>query len=99
LKLLSAIFELGEFTYESLGVNHLLEVSKFALASLVRETTGRYLDRLVSNLISAALNDYDYDENRHRIWRIDNYERLQQSVPIVTGILVALNTVIASANQ
>jgi hypothetical protein len=46
LKLLSALFELGEFTYDSLGANHLLEVSKFALASLVHETTGQYLDRL-----------------------------------------------------
>jgi hypothetical protein len=94
LKFLSSMLSWGEFIYDSLGANHLLEVSKFALASLVHDATGRFLDREVSYLICVALNDYNYDENRHRVWRINNYDRLQQKVPIVTRILIALNTVV-----
>jgi hypothetical protein len=93
LELLSSMVSWGHTIYDFLGANHLLEVSKFALSSLVRETTGMYLDREVSNLISAALDDCDYDETRHRVWRADNYKRLQQNVPIVTRILIALNSV------
>jgi len=95
LELLSSMLSWGQFIYDSLGANHLLEVSKFGLASLVHETTGRFLDREVSYLVCVALDDYNYDETRHRVWRNDNYQRLQQHVPIVTHLLVALNSVAA----
>jgi hypothetical protein len=94
LKLLSSIFDWGEFIYDSLGANHLLEVSKFGLASLVRETTGKFLDRAVANLIGGALDHPRYDETGHRVWRIDNYRRLEQNMPIVTRFFVALNNVV-----
>jgi hypothetical protein len=94
LKFFSSIFNWGEWLYEFLGVNSLFEVSRFALASLVFEITGKFLDREVSNLVGASLGDYDYDENRHRVWRISNYERLQRNAPIATRLLVALNTVV-----
>jgi hypothetical protein len=92
LELLSSMLGWGHIVYDFLGANHLLEVSKFALSSLVRETTGMFLDREVSNLICAALDTGDYDESRHRVWRADNYKRLQQNVPVVTRILIALNS-------
>jgi hypothetical protein len=92
LELLCSILNWGVLLYESLGVNHFLEASKFGLASLVREKTGMFLDREVSNLISMALGNYNYDETRHRVWRIDNYERLQRNAPIVTRSLLALNS-------
>jgi hypothetical protein len=95
LELLSSMLSWGHLIYDFLGANHLLEVSKFALSSLVHEKTGRYLDREVSNLICAALDDCDYDETRHRVWRADNYKRLQQSVPVATRILVALNSAVS----
>jgi hypothetical protein len=95
LKFLASIFDWGEFIYDSLGANHLEEVSKFGLASLVYEKTGMFLDRAVGNLIWAALGRHGYDETRHRVWRIDNYERLQQNVPMVTQALTALNAVLS----
>jgi hypothetical protein len=93
LKMLSSMLSWGAFLYDSLGANHLLEVSKFGLASLVRETTGKFLDRSVANLVGAALDNHRYDETGHRVWRINNYERLQQNVPIVTRVFIALNAV------
>ena len=101
LKLLSSIFSWSEFVYDSLGANHLLEVSKFALASLVHEMTGTFLDREVGKLINAALNrpEYDYDETLYRVWRNDNYSRLQERVPIVSRIFIALNSVPKSPEE
>ena len=100
---LSSMMSLGEKVYEFLGVSSLLEVTKFALASLVHELasqihemTGKFLDREVSSLTGAALHDENYDDTRHRVWRIDNYERLQQLVPIVTRVLLALNTIFSA---
>jgi len=42
--------ELGRVSLRlaSLGANHLLEVSKFGLASLVHQSTGKFLDRIVA---------------------------------------------------
>jgi hypothetical protein len=99
LRLLSSILELGEFVYDSLGANHLQEVSKFALASLVHETSGKFLDRSVANLIAAALGHSRYDETGHRVWRINNYQRLRECVPIVTRFLFALNTVVSTSKR
>ncbi len=95
LKFLSSSLGWGEWLYEFLGANSLFEVSKFALASLVREVTGKFHDREVSTLTGAALRSADYDENRHRVWRISNYKRLQGNAPIATRILVALNIVVS----
>jgi len=94
LKMLSSMLTWGAYLYEVLGANSFLEVSKFALASLVHAITGKYLDREVSNLTGAALDDAEYDETRHRVWRITNYERLQANIPIVTRVLISLNTVL-----
>jgi hypothetical protein len=99
LRLLSSMFTWGEWLYEFLGANSLFEISRFALASLVFEVSGKFLDREVSNLVGASLRDYDYDENRHRVWRISNYERLQRNVPIATRVLVALNTVVTQSKS
>lgn len=98
LEILSSMLSWGDFLYDSLGANHLLEVSKFGLASLVRETTGKFLDSTVANLIGAALDHHRYDETGHRVWRIDNYQRLQQNAPVVTRILTALNALVSSPN-
>jgi|SRR5580704_582689 hypothetical protein len=95
LKLLSSMISWGEFLYDSLGANHLQEVSKFGLASLVHETTGNFLDGAVGKLIATALDHHQFDETGYRVWRINNYERLQQNVPIVTKVLIALNFVVS----
>jgi hypothetical protein len=95
LKFLSSSLSWGEWIYEFLGANSFYEVSRFAFASLVREVTGKFHDREVSGLTSAALRSDDYDENRHRVWRIGNYERLQGNAPIATRLLVALNIVVS----
>jgi hypothetical protein len=93
LESLAAMLSWGEKIYEFLGANSLYETSRFALASLVYETTRKYLDREVSSLIAAALYTDDYDETRHRVWRISNYKRLQAAVPIATRFLLAVNKV------
>lgn len=95
LKFLVSMQHWGEWLYEFLGANSLLEVSKFALASLVYEKTGKFLDREVSSLTGAALGNYDYDETGHRVWRIQNYKRLQQSVLFSSRFLCALNEVVS----
>lgn len=96
LKLFASILDWGEFIYDSLGANHLEEVSKFGLASLVYERTGKFLDRAVGNLVWAALGRRrGYDETRHRVWRVNNYKRLQQNVPVLTQLLIALNAVVS----
>jgi hypothetical protein len=95
LEFLSSSLSWGQFVYDSLGANHLLEVTKFGLASLVHEITGKFLDREVSYLICVALGDDGYDETRHRVWRIANYQRLQRNVPIVTRLLLALNSTVS----
>lgn len=95
LKSLSSVYGWGEWLYEFLGANSVFEVSRFALASLVHEVTGKFLDREVSGLTGAALFDDEYDETRHRVWRIDNYKRLRRSVPIATRLLIAFNTVVS----
>jgi hypothetical protein len=97
LKFLSSALGWGEWLYEFLGANSLFEVSKFALASLVREVTGKFHDREVSSLTAAALRNDEYDETRHRVWRISNYKRLQGSVSIATRLLVALNMVVSQS--
>jgi hypothetical protein len=94
LKLLSSMLSWGDFLYDSLGANHLMEVSKFGLASLVHEITGMFLDGAVANLIGAAL-DRRFDKTAHRVWRINNYERLQQNMPIMTRVLIALNVLVS----
>jgi hypothetical protein len=93
LEALSSVFTWGEWLYGFLGANSLFEVSRFALASLVHEVAGKFLDREVSSLTGAALREGDYDENRHRVWRIDNYNRLEQNVPFATRLMVAANAV------
>jgi hypothetical protein len=95
LRFLSSMLGWGEWLYEFLGANSLFEVSKFALASMVREVSGKFHDREVSSLTGAALRSADYDENRHRVWRISNYKRLEGNVPIATRLLVALNIVVS----
>jgi hypothetical protein len=95
LKFLSSTLGWGDWIYEFLGANSFFEVSRFALASLVREVTGKFHDREVSSLTGAALRIENYDENRHRVWRISNYKRLQGSVPLATRLLMALNTVVS----
>lgn len=95
LRFLSSMLGWGEWLYEFLGANSFFEVSKFAFASLVREVTGKFYDREVSSLTGAALRSADYDENRHRVWRISNYKRLQGNVPIATRLLAALNIVVS----
>jgi hypothetical protein len=93
LEMLAAMPSWGEKVYEFFGTNSLYEVSRFALASLVYEITGKYLDREVSSLTAASLRADDYDETSHRVWRITNYERLQATVPIATRLLLAVNQV------
>jgi hypothetical protein len=99
LETLAAMPSWGEKVYEFFGTNSLYEVSRFALASLVYEITGKYLDREVSSLTAAALHADDYDETRHRVWRITNYERLQATVPIATRLLLAVNKVASPLNR
>jgi hypothetical protein len=93
LEMWAAMPSWGEKVYEFFGTSSLYEVSRFALASLVYDTTGKYLDREVSSLTAAALHADDYDETRHRVWRVSNYKRLQATVPIATRLLIAVNKV------
>ncbi len=95
LKFLSSFFVMGDKIYEFLGVNSLLELSKFGLASLVHASGGNYLDREVSALTGAALQKPDYDETGHRVWRIRNFPRLQRSVPFLTKVCIAFNNVLS----
>lgn len=97
LKLLSSMWHWGEWLHEFLGGNSFFEVSRFALASLVCEVSEHFLDSEVSCLISAAIDDADYDENRHRVWRINNSERLRENTQMATCLLLALNQVFSQS--
>lgn len=97
LKLLSSMWHWGEWLHEFLGGNSFFEVSRFALASLVCEVSEHFLDSEVSCLISAAIDDADYDENRHRVWRINNSERLRENTQMATCLLLALNEVFSQS--
>jgi len=99
LKTLSYVVNVGEWLCSFLGANSLLELSKFALASLVHETTKKFHDREVSNIIGAALWNYDFDETAHRVWRNSNYSRLFKDAHIATRILLALNKVVLRSKQ
>jgi hypothetical protein len=91
LKFLSSVLSWGEWLSGFLGGNSFLEVSRFAFANFVYEATGHFLDREVSRLTGTALSDEGYDETRHRVWRINNRERLREDTQIATRLLVALN--------
>ena len=67
----------GETIYEFIDANSIVEVTKYALAGLVRSKTGKFHDREVSALTGAALQKFDYDETAHRVWRIRTYDRLE----------------------
>jgi len=94
LRLLSSMFSWGEWLHDFFGANSFFELSRSALAGLVSEKTGHFLDRVVSNLTGAALQDYEYDETRHRVWRITNRDRLQENTKIAVRLLSAINEVI-----
>jgi len=97
LNMFASGFLVIEKVYEFLGTRSILEASKFALASLVKTTSARYLDREVSALTGAALQKEDYDETSHRVWRIRNYQRLHETCPFVTTVVIALNQVLSQA--
>jgi hypothetical protein len=80
---------------EVVGSNSFLELTKFALAGLVKRVTNRYHDREVSALTGAALRNSDYDETAHRVWRIRNYSRLEATCPFAPLALQAVNFVLS----
>jgi hypothetical protein len=84
----------GETIYEFIGANSIVEVTKYALAGLVKNKTGKFHDREVSALTGAALQKYDYDETAHRVWRIRTYKRLEKSFPIAPRFLHAFDDVL-----
>jgi hypothetical protein len=78
---------------ELLGSNSFLGLAKYAFAGLVKRVTNKYHDREVSALTGAALLKSDYDETTHRVWRIQNYPRLEATCPIAPNALQSLNSV------
>jgi hypothetical protein len=85
----------GEMIYEFIGANSIVEVTKYALAGLVKSKTGKFHDREVSALTGAALQKFDYDETAHRVWRIRTYKRLDKSFPIAPRFLHAFDDVLS----
>jgi hypothetical protein len=85
----------GETIYEFIGANSIVEVTKYALAGLVKSKTGKFHDREVSALTGAALQKFDYDETAHRVWRIRTYVRLEKSFPIAPRLLHAFDDVLS----
>lgn len=85
----------GETIYEFIGANSIVEVTKYALAGLVKNKTGKFHDREVSALTGAALQKFDYDETAHRVWRIRTYGRLEQSFPIAPRFLHAFDNALS----
>jgi hypothetical protein len=88
----------GETAYEFIGANSLVEVTKYALAGLVKNKTGKFHDREVSALTGAALQKFDYDETAHRVWRIRNYGRLEKSFPIAPRFLHAFDNALSQGS-
>lgn len=87
----SSMLVWGEAIYGFVGANSLLEVVKYALAGLVKNRTGKFHDREVSALTGAALQEYAYDETRHRVWRIRTHRRLEESFPLAPKLLHAFD--------
>ena len=91
----SAMLTWGEVIYAFMGASSIVEVAKYALAGLVRRTTGKFHDREVSALTGAALQRFEYDETAHRVWRIRAYQRLEKSFPVAPLFFQALNDVLS----
>ena len=87
----------GETVYESIGTNSLSDVARYALAGVTKRVTGKFLDREVSALTGAALGDYDYDETRHRVWRIRTFQKFERQLGIVPTLLQAFNQVLSES--
>jgi hypothetical protein len=91
----AAMLVWGETIYEFIGANSIVEVTKYALAGLVKSKTGKFHDREVSALTGAALLNFDYDETAHRVWRIRTYKRLEKSFPIAPRFLHAFDNTLS----
>jgi hypothetical protein len=80
-----------------LGANSAQEMSKYALAAVVKRVTGEFRDREVSAITGAALERDDYDETTHRVWRIRHLERLEEETASnLPTYLHALNNLLSS---
>ena len=86
---------MGDTFLSVLEANSILEVAKYGLAGLVRRVTAGFHDREVAALTGAALQKEDYDETTHRVWRIRNYKRFEQTMLWFLPVaLQALNIVL-----
>jgi hypothetical protein len=77
-----------------LNANSGQEISKYTLASAVHRITSKYHDREVSGIVGALLDEPDYDENKHRVWRIRTYPRLNRTAYVLPTMLHAFNMVL-----
>ena len=85
----------GEYVYGFFGVNSILELTKYALAGLIKNKTGKFLDRDVSALTGAALRKFEYDETAHRVWRRRIYGWMEETFPIAPRFLQAFDNVLS----
>jgi hypothetical protein len=97
LRLYASMMIWGDRIYDFCGANSFLEIAKYAFAGLVRRKTNKFHDREVSAITGAALQDYDYDETAHRVWRIRTYTRLEESFPIAPTLLQALDNLLSQS--
>ncbi len=49
------------------------------LVEYVKDTTGKYHDREVSALVTFAIEQDAYDENRHRVWKSEHRKALERA--------------------
>jgi hypothetical protein len=71
--------------------NSLTEICKYAFASYVKRSTGRFHDKNMSALIGALTQSSDFDEVAQRMWRSRNYKRLNKHFSWIPALLVAMS--------
>jgi hypothetical protein len=80
---------------EALNASSGQELAKYTLASTIHRITGKYHDREASAAVGVFLQNTDYDETAHRVWRIRTLPRLNKTASFFPVVLHALNAALA----
>src|SRR5258707_2024362 len=73
---------------DKFDVNSIAELTKYLLVAYVKGATGRFRDTSVSALLGEILGPLDYNEVAQRMWRSRNYKRLEQSLFMLSDLLL-----------
>jgi hypothetical protein len=79
---------------QEIAVGSALIFSKYLISAYVNKATATFHDPEVSALIGASLRA-TYDETAHRMWRMRNYERIDEHLSRFADLLVAIGVVVA----